>query len=316
MRSLKPNSSFRLALVIPVYNEEQNIARIYESTKNVLEEIEKEAITVNWLFADNASNDDTVKEISKIQLNDKRVQKFTWVRNYGVTSSVLSAMQFFEADVYIVIDADGQEPTFMIKKLFDEWVNGFDFCFGIRVKRSETKLISFYRRVFKRIAKLIGGNGKGKVESGCWLFDKAVISDLSRNPPSTDYLAGCISERGYRSMGIDYTRGTREFGHSKFDLKKYLNYAIGGLLGDNLRLLRFSFSIAILNIFISLLLLLSIFAAIIFFDRSVPLGIFSLGLMINGLGISILLGIGILGEYIGRIFKSTARIEIAVERVI
>jgi glycosyltransferase involved in cell wall biosynthesis len=316
MRKSMNNSSFRLALVIPVYNEEENVMRIYESTKNVMEEIEKEAITVNWVFADNASDDKTVEEISKIQSIDNRIQKFTWVRNYGVTSSVLSAMQASDADVSIVIDADGQEPTIMIKKLFNEWINGFDFCYGIRVKRNETKLISFYRKVFRKIAKLVGGNGSGKVESGCWLFDKAVVNDLLKNPPSTEYLAGCISQRGYRAIGLDYSRGARRFGNSKFDLKKYFNYALGGLLGDNLRLLRFSFSIAILNVFISLLVLSSIFVAIIFFERSVPLGIFSLGLMINGLGVSVLVGVGILGEYVGRIFKSTSRIEIAVERVI
>jgi|LauGreSBDMM110SN_4_FD.fasta_scaffold01056_3 dolichol-phosphate mannosyltransferase len=316
MLRLKSNSTYRLALIIPVYNEEENVSKIYESTKNVMEEIENEGISISWVFADNASNDKTVVEISKIQSYDKRIHRYTWVRNYGVTSSVLTAMQLSNADVSIVIDADGQEPTFMIKKLFNEWRNGFDFCYGVRIKRSEKKLISIARRIFKGIAKLIGGNGTGKVESGCWLFDKAVVNDLLQNPPTTEYLAGCISQRGYDSFGIDYVRGSRRFGSSKFSFKKYFTYAVGGLLGDNLRLLRFSFSIAIINILISLLVLTSIFVAIIFFDRSVPLGIFSLGLMINGLGVSILIGVGILGEYIGRIFKSTSRIEIAVERFI
>jgi glycosyltransferase involved in cell wall biosynthesis len=302
----------KLALIIPVLNEEANIDLIYSETKVFLDEIENLGIRVNWYFADNMSRDDTRQMILKLHEKDSRVKGFFWIRNYGVTSSVLNALRLANSDVSIVVDADGQEPAEMIQKLFEKWLEGYDLCYGIRAKRVERKRISLSRKMFKILARILGGNAKGDVESGCWLFDSSVVNDLLANPPSTDYLAGALSYRNYHSIGIEYIRKARRIGTSKFTFNRYLKYAFEGLFGDNQKLLRFSLVVALLNVAISIIILLWIFVAIILLNRNVQLGIFSLGVMINLLGVAMLFGIAIISEFVGRIFRSTSRIEVAI----
>lgn len=303
-----------LTVVIPVFNEQENISDIAMQVLLLYKPLFALEIQLEILFVDNCSTDNSLDEIKLVTEKFKNVNFVSWIRNMGVTDSILNAMSMRDSDCYFVLDCDGQDDPKLISEFCLEWLNGKDFVFGIRSSREEGRLLTFFRKVFKKLAMLLGANAASEVESGFWLITKKVRDDLLANPTTTGYLAGTLSHRGYLSGGIEYKRRARVKGKSNFGIKDYFNYALEGLLGDTLRPLRLSLFLGVAGTLISLVILSIMLFTIVVFGLRVPSGIFSLGIMINLYGVIVLISIGILGEYIGRIFSRTSRLPIAIAK--
>jgi glycosyltransferase involved in cell wall biosynthesis len=299
-------------LLVPVYNEEETVVNLIKSTKQSLDYIKCEGFSVKILFVNNASTDKTLAMIRKESQLDKSIEVISWIRNYGIGASVYNGLIQSNSKVTMVFDCDLQDPPNLISEFFDLWRQGNKFVYGVRIQRIESKLTGISRRLFRNLARFVGGNGSNKVESGTWLLDEKIIEDLAANPPTTDYLAGSLAYRKYNSVFIEYQRNERRVGISKFNFWSYLKYSVGGLLGDNLRLLRFSLALGLINLLIgSLLLLLAIIARYLL-SIQIPMGLLST-LSLNYLfGSATLIALGLLGEYVGRIFLSTSRIPRAI----
>jgi dolichol-phosphate mannosyltransferase len=299
-------------LLIPVYNEEETVENVIESTKESLDYIKSKGFSVKILFVNNASTDKTLAMIQNESQLDKSIEVISWIRNYGIGASVYNGLIQSNSKVTMVFDCDLQDPPNLISEFFDLWQQGNKFVYGVRIQRIESKLTGISRRIFRNLARFVGGNGSNKVESGTWLLDEKITEDLAANPPTTDYLAGSLANRNYNSVFIEYQRNERLVGISKFNFWSYLKYAVGGLLGDNLRLLRFSLALGLLNLLIgSFLLLLAIIARYLL-SIQIPMGLLST-LSLNYLfGSATLIALGLLGEYVGRIFLSTSRIPRAI----
>ena len=310
MQNCKHRTDF--TLLIPTRNEASNILKLYHATKPSMNYIESMGYTVKWLFVDNASTDETINEISLIKRQDPRIYAASWVRNYGIGASVYNGFLYSNSRSTLVFDCDLQDPPKLIESLFNLWNSGVLFSYGVRKNRVEPKYLTISRSFFRIIAKILGGNGRSEVESGLWLLDEKVIQDLKLNPPNSAYLAGALANRDYSTDKVLYNRGVRDIGTSKFNIRRYLSYALDGIIGDNKLVLRLTFIIAVLASLLSSVLLGFLLLAKIFNTHGIGAGIASTSIILNLYGVSILLSLGIQSEYIRRIFFNSSRMPIAV----
>jgi polyisoprenyl-phosphate glycosyltransferase len=302
-------------LLIPTRNEAGNILKLYQATKPSMDYIESMGYKVKWLFVDNASRDETLNEISLIKREDPRIFAASWVRNYGIGASVYNGFLYANSRATLVFDCDLQDPPNLIVSLFNLWKSGMLFSYGVRQNRVEPKYLTLSRSLFRIVAKILGGNGNSEVESGLWLLDETVIEDLRLNPPNSPYLAGALANREYLSGKVPYNRGVRDIGDSKFNFRRYLSYALDGIIGDNKLVLRFTFIVAFLASLLSFVLLGLLLLAKIFNTHGVGSGIASNSIILNLYGVSILFSLGIQNEYIRRIFFNSSRMPVAVTRL-
>ena len=309
---LKKISRTDFTLLIPVFNEEESLLNVIDSTRESLRLIEREGFSAKILFVNNASTDKTLEIIKAESEKNTNIEFISWIRNYGIGASVYNGLIMSNSRATMVFDCDLQDPPTLIPDFFNLWRGGSKFVYGVRTHRIESKVTGLARTIFRIVAKHIGGNGSNNVESGTWLLDEKIIDDLAANPPTTDFLAGSLAIRNYKSALIEYERSERLTGESKFNFWKYLKYAMGGLLGDNLRLLRLSLVIGFMNLVIGGLFLLSAIFVKYFLSIEIPIGLLSTLSVIYLLGSATLISLGLIGEYIGRIFLSTSKLPQAI----
>ena len=310
MQELTNRTDF--TLLVPTFNEEDNVLNLYEATLPILNQIQEEGFSVKWLFIDNASTDKTYDLLKELNLKDSRVSAISWVRNYGIGISVYNGFLFVNSKCAMVFDCDLQDPPTLIQLLFNEWKRGKLFVYGVRSTRKESLGLRISRKGFRIVARILGGNGQGEVESGAWLLDERVILDLKLNPPNSEYLAGTLWNRAYNSSKIEYHRSARVLGSSKFNYRRYLSYAVDGIIGDNKTMLRLTFYIAMFawSASTALMALLLISKLTGFYD--VNSGITSTAIIVNLYGMAILFSLGLLNEFVRRIFFNSARITTSI----
>ena len=295
-------------LMVPVFNEEDNILFLHNSVQPVLESLIKSDYKVKILFVDNASTDKTKYMIEKLPKTNVIIEHIEWVRNYGIGVSVYNGYKYSNAKATLVFDCDVQDPPELITQIFAKWQEGYKFVYGIRQSRKEGALLRVLRILFRFTARFLGGNGQSKIESGTWLLDEKVVEDLIANPPSTDFLAGTLANRKYPSIGVEYHRVSREHGKSKFSFIKYLKYAMGGIFGDNMRLLRITLLIGLVNLCVSTILIILLIIAKLSGSIQITSGLVSVSIVVYLFASGLFVSIGLLSEYVGRIFRSTSRI--------
>jgi dolichol-phosphate mannosyltransferase len=299
-------------LLVPTYNEELNVNRLYEATRPSLDRIQSTGFTVKWLFIDNSSSDNTYGLLKELHALDSRISAISWVRNYGIGISVYNGFLVSNSKCSMVFDCDLQDPPDLINSLFDEWRSGNQFVYGVRISRDESSRLRIMRKIFRFVAKILGGNGRGEVESGSWLLDEKIIEDLRLNPPNSEYLAGTLWNRAFKSSRVEYKRNQRILGNSKFNFRRYLSYAFDGIIGDNKILLRLTFYIATATWVICSTLMVLLLISKVSGLYEISAGITSTAVIVNLYGLAILFSLGLLNEFVRRIFFNSARIPTAV----
>jgi dolichol-phosphate mannosyltransferase len=299
-------------ILVPVHNEEATLDSFFESVEPILDSLEKHyKVRTSYRFLDNLSTDKTIQVLrywkEKIE---REINVLSWIRNYGVMTSIYGGLHSTRADAVMVLDADLQDPPELITEFFAKFLEGYTFVCGKRTKRTEHFSIRLGRFLFRALYRLLRKDEDVPVESGAWLLDKSVIKDLIVNPPSTSYLAGALTSRGYRRATIPYRRNIRLAGKSKFSLFNYGKYAFEGLASSPVRLMRVAlFSSFFLNILILILFLFFIASKFIFGAN--VLGGITLILFIQVFSFSLItMLLGLIGEYLSRVFQNTARLEI------
>lgn len=258
-----------------------------------------------FLFTDNASTDFTFNILRNEAATDERVRAIQFSRNFGFQKSILTNYLNANGDAAIQIDADLQDPPEMITQFLREWEKGYKVVYGIRRSRQEGSLISAARRSFYRILNWLSEVHIPNDAGDFRLVDRDVIEQLRKCNDQSPYIRGIISEFGYRQIGISYDRASRAQGKSKFQFWSLLRLAVDGVCSQSTRPLE------IITVVGFLLCILSLVGAAFYFlwyivilgntppgfTTLVILILFSIGL--NGAFI------GVVGEYIGRIFKNT-----------
>lgn len=288
-----------ISIVMPVYNEELNVRRAHAEVSQVLSTIE--GIRAEFIFADNHSTDRTFDELRKLAEEDPRVRVLRYARNFGFNKSLLTAYRHAKGDAAIQIDCDLEDPPEIIREFIRLWREGHDVVVGIRAKRQENWLLAMGRRAFYWLMNAISEETH-VIDAGDFrLVDRSVLSQLCRVRDAKPYVRGLVSELTRRQGSVRYARNRRMAGESKFRMGALIKLAFEGIFSQSTVPLQLASVMGIL-IAVGMALVSAIYIALRLFSNNWPAGFASTTVLIL-FGISVnAIFLGIIGEYIGRIY--------------
>lgn len=287
-----------IEILCPVYNEYDNIDIFFSTFEKVLGPL-KNQYQINYLFMDNCSVDGSFDKIKKLSSQYQYVRGIQYSRNFGVMKSIYTGLYYSRGDVIAVFDCDLQDPADLVLQFVDAWEKGAKAVYGIRSKRDESLIMSLYRKGFKKLERLLKGR-KIEMESGAWLLDRCVIEEIRKSGRFEPYLVGLIYRMGFCSVGIPYERTSRKKGVTKFNIAAYFSYAVDGLVSGTVVPLRIAFFVGLCLLAIGSIDALVLVSAAIGAAEIKTISFVMLS-QFFGFG-STFVFIGILGEYIGRIY--------------
>jgi dolichol-phosphate mannosyltransferase len=295
-----------ITISVPVLNEADNVQPLLQRLRAVADAHCR--YDFEFLFTDNASTDTTFERLADEARADNRVRVIRFTRNFGFQTSILTNYLNAKGEAAIQIDADLQDPPELFGEFLSAWEKGYKVVYGIRRSRPENIVLSAARKLFYRILASLS-TVELPVDAGDFrLIDRAVIEDLRKVKDDAPYIRGTIAHLGYEQIGIPYDRTERKRGSSKFNLLALIRLAVDGVCSQSTKPLE------LITLFGAILSFLSFFAAIFYFAwyvlvvRKPPQGFTTIVILIL-LSTSIQTAfIGMLGEYIGRIFRNTRHI--------
>lgn len=300
-----------ISIVVPVFNEEENINCFYESVKKELDKMANQ-FDYEFIFTDNRSTDGTFTLLRQLTENDKRVRVARFSRNYGYQKSIYTGFCLAQGDLAIEIDCDLQDPPRLIHDFLAKWKEGYEVVYGIRLARKENWLIHSLRRFFYRLINALSEDRLPLDAGDFRLVDRKVLDQLRRIYDASPYLRGTIAGFGYNQIGIPYQREDRKKGKAKFNWKSLTSLAVDGILNHSIIPLRLA---TFTGFFVTLGLIVyfgSLIFLSVFFNFVWPRGFATISALIL-ISISLnALFLGIIGEYLGRIFRQIKRYPIAI----
>jgi len=301
-----------ITISIPVLNEEDNIGRLLERLRIVCDALKK--YDFEFLFTDNASTDDTFAVLAEEAAKDKRVRVLRFSRNFGFQKSILANYLNARGDAAIQIDADLQDPPELFKEFLESWEAGHKVVYGIRRRRkNESFTMSSLRKLYYRLVASLAETPLPKDAGDFRLIDRDIIEHLREYSDQAPYLRGMIATLGYPQTGIAYDRVSREAGQSKFNLSRLVQLGVDGICSQSTKPLRYITYFGFVTSIIAVLG--AVFYAFSFFfaeSSSGSRGFTTLAILVllqTGLIAAFL---GIIGEYIGRIFSNVRNSPIVI----
>ena len=287
------------SVVIPVFNEELVISETYKRLKSVMDSLNE---PYELIFVNDGSRDKSASILGAICEVDKKVKLVDFSRNFGHQMASTAGMDYSTGETIVLIDADLQDPPEMIPQMLDKWREGFDVVYGVRIKRKgETFLKKLTAKLFYRLL-----NSMTEVEipldTGDFrLIGRKVCDALKTTNERNRFLRGLISWMGFRQTGIEYARDKRFAGETKYPLKKMLRFAFDGISSFSYKPLKLATYFGSFVSGMSFIYLLDVIYQGLFTHNTVTgwASTLAVSLFFNGI---VLIILGIMGEYIGRIF--------------
>ncbi|WP_201285438.1 glycosyltransferase family 2 protein [Chelativorans xinjiangense] len=294
-----------VSVLVPVFNEEANVRRAYAEIVNTFRDLPDYDCEI--IFTDNHSTDGTFEILREICSLDRRVRVIRFSRNVGYQRSLLTAYKAARGACSIQIDCDLQDPPHLIPHMLTRWRQGHQVVYGIRRSLTDSRLTALMRRIFYRCINALSDDDLPLNAGEFRLVDRCILDELRHVDDTSPYLRGLISSMGFSQVGFDYDRQARVAGESKFPFKAMLSLAVDGILNHSLIPLRLA-SIASLVVGTgTFLLLVGYLIGKLLFGQDWPAGFATTAALLL---LSITLNamfLGIVGEYIGRIFMQSKR---------
>jgi glycosyltransferase involved in cell wall biosynthesis len=293
-------SNALISIVVPVYNEEQVLPALHERLTEVLPPI---APAVEVIFVNDGSMDRSAEMIDSICAADSRFKALHFSRNFGHQAAVTAGLSGSTGDCVVVLDADLQDPPELIAELLDKWRSGYDVVYAQRISREgegflkKTTAFLFYR-VLHRISDLEPPPDTGDF---C-LMDRKVVNVLNSMPERQPYLRGLRVWVGFRQTAVPFERKARFAGTTKYPVRKLFSLAVDGMLGMSKVPLRLAMYLGLMVSAFSFLLGAFYLIQHAIGTDSAPRGWASTVVLILFLGGIQLVCIGVIGEFIGRIY--------------
>ncbi len=301
----------KISVVVPCYNEEENIENICMAITKELEKLNN--YDYEMIFIDNDSKDKTKELIEKQCNKNKKIKAIFNARNFGQFNSPYYAMLNSTGDCTILICADFQDPVEMIPQFIKEWENGYKIVIGIKKDSQESKIMYFFRSCYYKIIKKFSNIEQIEHFTGFGLYDKQFIDILRNLDDSTPYLRGIVAELGFKRKEIPYKQPNRKAGKTHNNFYTLYDAAMLGFTSYTkigLRLATFfGMIVGILSFIIGLVYLV---LKLIYWDRFVA-GMAPIIIGIFFLGALQLLFIGFLGEYILSINQKVMKRPLVIE---
>lgn len=290
------------SVVVPLYNEELVISESYRRLKFVMDKTEE---CYEIIFINDGSKDNTRRIAEDICKRDDNIKLVNFSRNFGHQAAITAGMNIAEGQAVIVIDADLQDPPEAILNMIKKWKQGYEVVYGKRAKREgETFFKKFTAKTYYRLLKSMT-NVDIPVDTGDFrLIDRKVCDALNSLPEKNRYVRGLVSWVGYKQISVEFERSERFAGESKYPLSKMLKLAFDGITSFSFKPLVFASYIGALMTFVGVMSLIGLVLS----DISTHSNVLSLGLILT---INIMMfglvfcSIGIIGQYIGRIFDES-----------
>jgi dolichol-phosphate mannosyltransferase len=299
-----------ISILVPVFNEEANVDAAYEALSKVADQLS--AYDVEFVFTDNHSTDKTFERLKDLAQRDFRVRVLRFKRNYGFQRSLLTAYRHSKGDAAIQIDCDLQDPPDMLPRFVALWERGHDVVVGLRRRRQESRLLTLGRRTFYKILNAISDERITPDAGDFRLVDRSILGQLAALDDHNPYVRGIISTLAANETGIPYDRIERRHGQSKFPLRKLFGFAFDGIFGHSIVPLRLATYIGLLAACVTFLLSLFYLFAALMFGSAWPSGFATTTVLIL-FGISLnAIFLGIIGEYISRIYQQVRPHPLAV----
>ena len=301
-----------IAIVIPFLNEEGNLPELYRRVSAVFE---KEPEEVRFVFVDDGSTDGSVQWLEKTRQNDPRVGILQLSRNFGHQIAITAGMDYADADAVVIIDADLQDPPEAISDLLAKWREGFEVVYAVRRSREGETWIkrflaaSFYR-VFHQMAKINVPMDAGDFR----LVDSRVVDALKEVRELHRFMRGLTCWVGFRQCAVEYDRAARLTGETKYPVWKSVRLAWDGITSFSAKPLQWMMNLGLLVALISALMSIRIIWQKMSGSGDLVSGWASLSVLILFLGGVQLVALGLLGQYISRIFDESKKCPLYIVR--
>lgn len=296
----------KISILIPTYNEEDALEHLYQRIGKLANDNKK--YDFEFLFADDGSTDKTLKIIKEYAEADNRVHYISLSRNFGKETGMIAGLDHVTGDATVIIDADLQDPPELIPKMLKYWEEGYDDVYAKRsVREGETWFKMFTANGYYWLMKKMTQSQLITIPSNTGdfrLLDKRCVEALKQLRESERYTKGMYSWIGYKKKEISYDRDPRIAGEIKQNYRKLFNLAFDGITSFSTTPLRISTALGVIVSISAFLYLSKVLLQAALFGDAVA-GYPSLMAVVLFLGGVQLLSLGVIGEYVGRIFKES-----------
>ncbi|MFH0802244.1 MAG: glycosyltransferase family 2 protein [bacterium] len=294
--------SVRYSVVVPVFNEEESIETTYSRLKGVMDSLGE---SYEILFVNDGSRDRSAGILRDFCRRDRRVKLLDFSRNFGHQIAISAGMDSASGEAVVVIDADLQDPPEVIPLMVEKWKEGYEVVYGRRARRKGESLFkrwtaSLFYRLLRAITSI-----EIPVDVGDFrLIDRKVCEALKSIREKNRFVRGLVSWVGFRQTSVEFVREKRLAGTTKYPLGKMIKFAVDGITSFSTKPLKIATYLGFIISGASFIYFVAILYQKLFTNTTVPgwASLMALNLFFNGV---ILIILGILGEYIGRIYDET-----------
>ena len=293
----------KISILVPCYNEEKSLPLLYPELVKLMDANQN----YEWelMFVNDGSRDNTLQELIKLRQQDKRVNYVDLSRNFGKETAMLAGFDYVTGDCMVIIDADLQHPPTLIPDMIKLWEQGYDDVYAKRKTRGKESWLR--KRLSLQFYKILQSSSRFDVLQNVGdfrLLDRSCINALKKMRESERYTKGMYCWIGFKKKEIEFVQGDRVAGESSWNYRGLFSLAIDGITSFTNAPLRISTIVGfVVSMFAFLYMIYVFFKALIYGD---PVqGYPTLVILILFLGGIQLLSLGIIGEYIGRIYNET-----------
>ena len=288
------------SILIPMYNEEEVIEETYHRLKKVMDQIGE---SYELVFVNDGSRDRSAQIISDLAKTDENIRLIDFSRNFGHQIAVTAGLDYVQGEAIVIIDADLQDPPEVIPQMLEKWREGYDVVYGKRLKRQgETAFKKITAHVYYRVLGALT-DGNIPTDTGDFrLIDRKVCEAIKKLPEKNRFLRGMVNWVGFNQIPVEYVRDERWAGETKYPFKKMLKFAADGIFSFTYKPLKLATYIGLFLSVVGFLYLLVVLFQKLFTDTALTgwASIMAVTLVFHGITLVIL---GIIGEYIGRIYE-------------
>ncbi|MFA6432054.1 MAG: glycosyltransferase family 2 protein [Candidatus Margulisiibacteriota bacterium] len=289
----------RLSIIVPVYNEEGNLEELYRRIKSSLTHSHE------IIFIDDGSNDNSFKTLSSLHEKDPVVKVIRFSRNFGHMFALSAGLDFAAGEAAITLDADLQHPPEIIPKLIQKWEDGYDIVNTIRKETKDADLIKEQgANLFYWLANKMTKNKLSPGSADFRLLNRKAVDSLNQFHERARFLRGLISYVGFNQAFIEYKAEARTAGKSKYSFHKMLSFALDGITSFSTFPLRLATYLGLATAFLAFVYLIYAIFVRMFTNQAIEgwASVLTAVLFIGGIQ---LIFLGIIGEYLGRVYEET-----------
>jgi polyisoprenyl-phosphate glycosyltransferase len=307
-------TGIRLSVAIPIHNEQSVVPELLRRLRAVLDELP--GGPHEMVFVDDGSTDQTFELLNEAAHEDGRIVVISLSRNFGHQAAITAALDRVTGDAAVVMDGDLQDVPEVIPQLVEKFQQGYDVVYAKRIHRKEPWVLRVCYFVFYRMMAALSDIPLPLDSGDFGLMSRRVIQRLRRMPEHHRYLRGMRTWVGFRQIGMEVERAERHSGKSKYSLLRLMKLASDGIFAFSIVPIRAAALVGAIVMFFSLLYVLYSLYAKLFLQKS-PQGFTALLVAVTFLSGVMLFFLGVIGEYVGRIYEEAkARPQYIISRIV